>query len=73
MRGYLRDTDPLEQPPIPTLTGGAEDIQEAWKYFTWMQALDWHFLPAAGGLEDQDEVLMNNVFSINAAIRRMKT
>ncbi len=72
MRGYLKDEDPAMLPPVPVLQGGEGDIHEAWKYFTWMQALDWKFLPSAGGLQDQDYMLMSNIFSIHAAIRRMQ-
>lgn len=40
--------------------------------FTIMEATGWKFLPAAGGLGDQDEVLMDNIFAISYEYRRMK-
>jgi hypothetical protein len=52
--------------------GEESDVHEAWKYFTWMEALDWRFLPRAGGLEDQDTVLMDNIFQIKLSYNRLK-
>jgi hypothetical protein len=54
------------------LIGEESDVHEAWKYFTWMEALDWRFLPRAGGLEDQDTVLMDNIFQIKLSYNRLK-
>lgn len=47
-------------------------MNEAWKYFTQMAAFDWKLLPASGGLEDQDEALMENIFLIRLAIQRLR-
>ncbi len=56
----------------PHLTGSDEDIKEAWKYFVWGEAFEWKHLPCAGGLEDQDEMLMNNIFEIRRYIYGFK-
>ncbi len=45
---------------------------EAWKYFLWLEAFGWRVLPKAGGLEDQDEVLMENIFAIKNFVYRVK-
>jgi hypothetical protein len=37
-----------------------------------MEAMEWKHLPKAGGLEDQDELLMENVFRLASAIRRVR-
>lgn len=37
-----------------------------------LEALDWRFLPKAGGLEDQDELLIENIFKIADSVRRIK-
>jgi len=54
------------------LTGDDGDVNEAWKMYTQMAATDWKLLPAAGGLEDQDEVLMDNVFAIRLAVQKLR-
>jgi hypothetical protein len=54
------------------LKGDAGDIFEAWKFFTWCEALEWKFLPAAGGLEDQDDILMENLFQIKLVVNRAR-
>lgn len=48
------------------------DFEEAWKYFMLMEATDWKHLPKAGGLEEQDEVLMNNIFAITSFVRKIQ-
>ena len=48
------------------------DLEEAWKYFTWMEACEWKHLPKAGGLEDQDDLLMENIFRITSVIRKVQ-
>ena len=48
------------------------DLEEAWRYFVLLEAIEWKHLPRAGGLEDQDEILMSNIFSILAFVRKMK-
>ena len=55
------------------LSGSADDLEEAWKFYTWMEACKangWTCLPAAGGLEDQEELLMNNIFLIANSVQR---
>jgi hypothetical protein len=37
-----------------------------------MEATDWRFLPYAGGLMDQPELLMANVYRIANAARALK-
>lgn len=32
--------------------------------YTWLEAIEWRHLPNEGGLLDQDELLMGNVFTI---------
>ena len=58
---------------MPDLIGDEADLEEAWRYFIWLEATEWKHLPKAGGLEDQDEILMNNIFSILAFVRKMKS
>ena len=48
------------------------DIQEAWKYYTWMAAFDFKHLPRAGGLADQDETLMQNIFRVAVAVGKLR-
>jgi hypothetical protein len=57
---------------VPILAGDAGDLEEAWRMFTWTEATQWRHLPTAGGLQDQDEMLMNNIFAIAAAINRVR-
>lgn len=43
--------------------------------FTWMEACkanEWRVLPRAGGLEDQEEILMTNIFMIANSVQRHK-
>jgi hypothetical protein len=54
------------------MEGDESDFEEAWRYFVWMEATSWRHLPKAGGLEDQDEMLMNNIFGITDFVRRMR-
>ncbi len=46
------------------LEGSDADLEEAWLAFTQMEATDWHFLPYAGGLLEQPELLMRNLYKI---------
>jgi hypothetical protein len=71
LRGYLEDKEDTSDAIAP-LIGEESDVEEAWKYFTWMEALDWKFLPRAGGLEDQDSVLMDNIFQIKVSYNKLK-
>jgi len=48
------------------------DFEEAWKYFVMMEATDWKHLPKSGGLEEQDEVLMDNIFAITSFVRKIQ-
>ena len=55
------------------LSGSDDDLEEAWKMFTWMEACKangWQVLPRAGGLEDQEALLMDNLFLIANAVQR---
>jgi len=54
------------------LVGDETDAEEAWKYFTWMETCDWKHLPASGGLQDQDDLLMENIYRVKSAVIRMK-
>ncbi len=54
------------------MIGDECDFEEAWKFFTWLEAIDWKVLPIAGGLQDQDEVLMENIFRIVSVVRKVK-
>jgi len=57
---------------IPILAGDMDDLEEAWKYFIWLEAVDWKHLPKAGGLEDQDELLMENLFAVTMFVRKIR-
>ena len=46
------------------LEGSDADLEEAWLAFTQLEATGWQFLPYAGGLLDQPDLLMRNVFRI---------
>lgn len=37
-----------------------------------MEATDWKHLPKSGGLEEQDEVLMDNIFAITSFVRKIQ-
>ena len=54
------------------MTGTQVDQDEAWQMYTWMEATQWRFLPRAGGLEDQDEILLDNIFAIAAAVEKTR-
>lgn len=60
------------EPLIPTLIGDERDFEYAWRMFLWMQATDWRFLPEAGGLANQDEVLFENLLAIKVAVSKIK-
>lgn len=66
------DEELAKRPFLPTLLGDRADFEEAWKYFVWMEACDWKHLPNAGGLADQDEMLMENVFAITSFVRKVR-
>lgn len=40
--------------------------------FIWCEALDWKHLPRAGGLADQDEMLMSNIFAIKSCVTKVR-
>jgi hypothetical protein len=48
------------------LEGDRNDAEEAWGAFASMEATDWRFLPYAGGLMDQPELVMRNLYRIKA-------
>lgn len=47
-------------------------MELAYQVFTRMQATGWKFLPVAGGLLDQPELLMNNLFVLAARYQEIK-
>ena len=57
---------------IPLIAGDMDDLEEAWKYFVLMEATDWKHLPKSGGLEEQDEALMDNIFAITSFVRKVQ-
>ena len=71
IRGYLADKDPAESEP-PELIGSTDDVEEAWRMYTLMEATEWRFLPAGGGLGDQDDILLSNVFAIAARVSLLR-
>lgn len=40
--------------------------------FTWLEAIEWKHLPNEGGLLDQDECLMRDIFTILFREREFK-
>lgn len=66
------DEELSKRPFVPSVAGDIADLEEAWKYFVWMEACEWKHLPRAGGLEDQDEMLMENVFAITSFVRKVR-
>lgn len=64
--------DTSDEEPIPAITGGMEDLEEAWGAYTQMEATGWHHLPYAGGLLDQPELLMQNIYRIANAVRQRR-
>jgi hypothetical protein len=48
------------------------DQKEAWDMYVQLELVAWHVLPSAGGLLDQDDVLMENIFRIKYAVERLK-
>jgi hypothetical protein len=40
--------------------------------FVWMEATEWRFLPRAGGLEDQDMLLFENLMRIRTSVLKLK-
>jgi hypothetical protein len=61
-----------EEPPDNELTGTAEDMEFAWQTFTLMQATAWRFLPFSGGLLDQPQLLMDNLFTLASQYNEIK-
>lgn len=48
------------------------DFETSWSVWVRMEATGWRFLPYPGGLLDQPEWLMQDLFRIRAASERMK-
>jgi hypothetical protein len=48
------------------------DAERSWKVWTWMEATGGRHLPYPGGLMDQPESLMDDLFTISAEAQRMK-
>ncbi len=61
-----------DPPEEEELEGTPEDMELAFQVFTQMQATDWRFLPAPGGLLDQPELLMNNLFILAGKYQELK-
>jgi hypothetical protein len=63
---------PGEEPPDNVLVGTVDDMEMAWHTFTLMQATAWRFLPFSGGLLDQPQLLMDNLFTLVAQFNEIK-
>lgn len=48
------------------------DLETSWQAWMRMEATGWKFMPYPGGLLDQPEWLMQDLFRIRAASERMK-
>jgi hypothetical protein len=58
--------------PETKILGDWADLEEAWDAYTQMEATGWNFLPYSGGLFDQPELLMRNVYRIAAITRKTR-
>lgn len=70
---WYRQADPdpdNPKEPYADIVGDQGDLEEAWQTWRLMKATDWRFLPYAGGLLDQPEMLLHNVFEIEAEAQR---
>lgn len=54
------------------LSGTWADLEEAWGVYIQMEATGWQFLPCAGGLLDQPELLWTNVTRIATRANQLK-
>lgn len=69
-----RFVHPEQKDDIPRAycEGSQDDLEEAWSAVTLMEATSWRFLPYAGGLLDQPELLLSNIFRIKAVINAVR-
>lgn len=65
----MKKKDEDEREPQAILEGTQADLEEAWAAWAQMSATGWRFLPYEGGLLDQPELLMSNVFRIERVAR----
>ena len=72
LTAFLHPVDDSEEDPSADLQGDWPDLEEAWKAYSMMEATDWHFLPYAGGLMDQPEMLILNIFRIARVAKWLK-
>lgn len=61
--------DTSETEPQADLQGSWEDLEEAWTAFTQMEATGWKWLPYEGGLLNQPELLMGNLYRLKNLMR----
>lgn len=54
------------------LDGGPGDFEEAWKAFVLLEAVEWKHLPYTGGLMDQPDLLMRNIFRVKYLHGKLK-
>jgi hypothetical protein len=66
------DEERAQIPPFPPTIGSQADFEQAWRCYVWLEAVQWRHLPDDGGLLDQDETLMENIFMIASAVGRAK-
>jgi hypothetical protein len=53
------------------MLGTPDDMEKAWKVFVLMEATQWNHLPDAGGILDQDDILMENLMRIKSVSNKM--
>lgn len=61
--------DTSEEEPRANLQGTWADLEEAWAGFTQMEATGWRHLPYDGGLLDQPELLMSNLYRLKTLMQ----
>jgi len=67
--GELDNIEDYEDDDDWTIHG---DIEIAKRMFSWLQAIEWRHLPNEGGLLDQDECLMSDIFTLLFREREFK-
>ncbi len=53
------------------LLGTVDDVREAWRAYTLMEATGWRFLPSQ--LLEEDDVLLSNVLAIAGEVSALRT